>query len=185
MKRRTFPNLDWAAVWKRLYACAYRMSSDAPDLLDGASPSDLVQETLLAFFNSRRRPNWNEGRPAIEAFLLGILKHKVIDRQRRAKRLIPIETEDHCLVREELTTLPVALENVLREEVAAQIFKSANGDPQLEELVVAARELEDVKNINKTLATALGTTPADIVNRKKRLQRRDAEEGRTVWNPEY
>jgi DNA-directed RNA polymerase specialized sigma24 family protein len=160
------------------------MSADGLDSLDGASASDLVQETLLAFFSSRRRPNWNEGQSAIEAFLVGILRHKVIDKQRRAKRLVPLEADDDAVVNERLTTPAVALENMIEEERVAGVLKSAHGDPLLEELVVAARQLEEGKNINQRLAIALNTTPADIVNRKKRIQRRDAEEGRGAWNPE-
>lgn len=61
-----------------LFACAVRHLCDAP------AAEDVVQETLLAAIASRDK---FEARSSVRTWLTAILKHKLLDHQRQAKRL--------------------------------------------------------------------------------------------------
>jgi RNA polymerase sigma-70 factor (ECF subfamily) len=58
---------------------------------DRATAEDLVQETFLAAIKSRER---YDPRYAVRAWLIGILRHKVVDHLRKASREIAVEDED-------------------------------------------------------------------------------------------
>jgi RNA polymerase sigma-70 factor (ECF subfamily) len=59
-------------------------------LRDRYSAEDLVQDTLLAAIDMRRG---FQGRSSLRTWLLGILRHKIIDYMRRKAREVPIEDE--------------------------------------------------------------------------------------------
>lgn len=52
---------------------------------------DAVQETLLAALEDRRF----EGRSSLDTWLVGILKHKIVDAMRTTARETPLEDEEH------------------------------------------------------------------------------------------
>ena len=54
---------------------------------------DAVQETLLAALEDERF----EGRSSLDTWLVGILKHKIVDAMRTAARETPLEDEEHVL----------------------------------------------------------------------------------------
>jgi DNA-directed RNA polymerase specialized sigma24 family protein len=181
MKRRMLREPNWEAVSKRLYILASRMAARAPDHLDGSSVADVVQDTLLEFFQSPNALRWQERRSTIEKFLMGVLAHKIVDRQRRAQRLVPLDFGEDRPLEAKLSLPAVALEHLLEQERMAARASLVGDDPALKALIQAAAELDDGCNVNQRLALALRTSPEDIVNRKKRIQRRSREERGSPW----
>jgi hypothetical protein len=62
------------------------------------------------------------------------------------------------------TTSPLTFEGFIDH-----LLKIVEGKPELEELIIATTLIDGSHNFNQELAAQLNTTPADIVNRKKRL----------------
>jgi len=58
---------------------------------DSAAAEDLVQETFLAALSARRH---FQGRSSEKTWLIGILKHKIVDHYRRSNREQPLTSEE-------------------------------------------------------------------------------------------
>jgi RNA polymerase sigma-70 factor (ECF subfamily) len=59
-------------------------------LRDAAAAEDAVQETLLAALQGSQRFS---GRSAVRTWLVGILKHKIVDHLRRGRREVALDAE--------------------------------------------------------------------------------------------
>lgn len=68
-------------------------------LRDPAAAEDAVQETLLAAIQGAERFSGNS---TVRTWLIGILKHKIIDHHRRASREQPLREDDSELASEDL-----------------------------------------------------------------------------------
>ena len=68
-------------------------------LRDAATAEDAVQETLLAAIQGAERFSGNS---TVRTWLIGILKHKIIDHHRRASREQPLRDDDSELATEDL-----------------------------------------------------------------------------------
>ena len=164
---------EWDAIHKRLMAYAVKLVG-ALGTIDGVSPDDLVSETLLAYLADDDGLNWDSLRgSSIDRFLCGVLKKKFLMHLRRNRtssgsvgeilsRAQPLQSED---------SMPASVK-------ADQLAVAARGDKELEDLLAAGREIEDVGSVNQQLSVSLGTTIEDVVNRKRRLTRRLRQIGR-------
>ena len=68
-------------------------------LRDAAAAEDAVQETLLAAIQGAERFG---GQSTVRTWLIGILKHKIIDHHRRASREQPLREDDSELATDDL-----------------------------------------------------------------------------------
>ena len=68
-------------------------------LRDAAAAEDAVQETLLAAIQGAERFSGNS---TVRTWLIGILKHKIIDHHRRASREQPLREDDSELATDDL-----------------------------------------------------------------------------------
>ena len=160
---------EWAALYRRLAAYAMALSREMPAVFDGISPDDLVSETIVAYLAGESGMGWDPHQGSLDRFLCGVLKNKFLMHARRIKRLAA------CAVKSQFVVEPPSSEvkNVpAPPTITDQIELAARGDEKLEKLVEATQELDGMANANQQLSQLLGTTEADVVNRKKRLTRR-------------
>ena len=173
MKPEKYPlyeGIDWAQIDKRLFFVASRSTAHMPDIFDGVSAEDLVNQTFTTFFEDPDGLGWNQMRGPLDRFLLGVLKHKLIDHIRRQERMVG-SFDDPDFVKKMHPVQPVAGDDG-KGELYGELEEAASGDSDLEKLVEAVPDIDGRNNVNQQLATELNTTPQDIVNRKKRLLRR-------------
>jgi DNA-directed RNA polymerase specialized sigma24 family protein len=172
MKPEKYPlyeGIDWAQIDKRLLFVATRSTAHMPDIFDGVSAEDLVNQTFETFFEALDGLGWTPKIGPLDRFLLGVLKHKMLDHIRRQKH-IGGSLDDPDFVKNMQPVAPVA-GDVRKEELYGELEEAARGDADLEQLVEAVPDI-DGSNVNQQLASKLETTPEEIVNLKKRLVRR-------------
>ena len=120
---------------------------------DANVAQDLVQETFLAALKSRKA---FEGQSSERTWLVGILKHKVIDHFRRNKREQPLEDEEgetrdafdrKGAWRTPPGRWPERPEKLLERREFWQVLAACMDDlPQRLRQVFAMRELDDMKS---------------------------------------
>jgi len=166
-----YERINWEVVYERLYMVALHSTDQMPDIFDGVSAEDVVTQVLCAFFESPNGLGWDPAKGPLDRFLLGVLKHKMIDHVRRDRRIAG-SFDDPSFTTELPPLYPKTLDPERTNTLGDQILQVASGDCKLEELVRATDRLDDAHNVNQQLAKELGTTPADIVNRRRRLTRK-------------
>lgn len=161
-----FERIKWADVWMRLRTIAGWLTRGKPDIFDAVSTEDLVNETFLEFLRSPERLGWVPERGPLDAFLGTVLKRKFIDHLRRHSRSGgPVEEEEMPLLGAELG------DNLEQQQVVEQVLKHVEGDPKLEELVIAVVEGDGRARLNQELAADLHVSVTEVVNRRKRARR--------------
>ena len=168
-KYHLYDNINWAAVYTRLHLVASRCADGMADVFDGVSPEDIVSQVLSTFFESSNGLGWNPANGPLDRFLMGVLKHKIVDRIRRQNRIAGSVDDPEFANRIYLVQPTNSEEST---ELSKRIDEAARGDTKLQELVKAVSDIEGGHNINQQLAEELHTSPEDVVNRKKRLVRR-------------
>jgi DNA-directed RNA polymerase specialized sigma24 family protein len=169
-KYHLYDKVDWAAVYTRLHLVASRCADGMADVFDGVSPEDIVSQVLTTFFESPDGLGWNPPNGPLDRFLMGVLRHKIVDRIRRQRRIAGSVDDPEFAKKIYLVQPTKGFEE--STELCEQIHEAARGDKKLEELVSAVSDVEGGHNINQQLAEELHTSPGDVVNRKKRLVRR-------------
>jgi DNA-directed RNA polymerase specialized sigma24 family protein len=142
------------------------------DVFDGNSAEDMPGIVLLEYFESETGLGWNPAVCPLNRFLMVVLKRRMIDRLRRQQFIVG------SLDDPDLHKLLPTLKPEEPSEAELRLQEAARGDPDLEELVTAMRELDGNSKSNQQLASILHTTEKDIVNRKKRLKRRLKAQGK-------
>lgn len=173
MKPEKYPlyeGIDWAQIDKRLLIVATRSTAHMPDIFDGVSAEDLVNQTFETYFEDSDGLGWTPKIGPLDRFLLGVLKHKLLDHLRRQKH-IGGSFDDPDFVKKMQAGQPVAAHD-RGGELYEELEEAARGDADLEQLVQAVPDIDGRNNVNQQLATELDTTPQEIVNLKKRLVRR-------------
>jgi DNA-directed RNA polymerase specialized sigma24 family protein len=164
---KLYERIAWPMVYKRLRSLAGWLTRGRPAVFDGVSKDDLVGETILEFLNSENALGWNPARGELEPFLCAVLKNKYLDHIRRLKYNggpITGPMEDRLAVSPHVDRLEQhQLVNIVEQRV--------RGDKELEALVVAIQETEGTSRLNQELADRIGTSVADVVNRRKRIRR--------------
>jgi hypothetical protein len=148
--------------------------------LDGFSPEDLAEETIMAFFASKNTLGWDESKGDLAAFLCGVLRNKFLDRVRRHRRRDGGSLDDSGFVERfpERASQESPVHRALEiKEWIANLKSKLRGDKELEDLINVIGSINGDHNINQELAAELGTTVDDIVNRRKRLKRLLAQRG--------
>lgn len=172
MKPEKYPlyeGIDWAQIDKRLTLVAIRSTAHMPDIFDGVSAEDLVNQTVYTYLADPDGLGWTPTIGPLDRFLLGVMKHKLLDHIRRQK-YIEGSFDDPDFVKNMQPVAPVA-GDVRTGELYGELEEAARGDADLEQLVEAVPDI-DGSNANQQLASKLETTPKEISNRKRRLVRR-------------
>ena len=163
----SYKDIDWADLSKRLHVFARQCRAQMPDVFDGMSGEDVVNEVLTLFFEDPNGLGWNPEVGPLAPFLLGVWKNKRLDHLRRERRTAGSLDDPDFLQGIHLTTN----KDQRIDEFRADLKKAARGDPRLEAFVEALAKV-DGHNTNQQLAEELNTIPEEIVNLKKRLSRR-------------
>jgi DNA-directed RNA polymerase specialized sigma24 family protein len=169
--RLEYERIDWPGLYKKLCVLAFRLTRGQPDVLDGISAEDLAVETLIEFFGSSDALGW-DGR-SLTAFLCGVLRNKFLDRLRRQRRAAgSLDDADFAMRVPANAAGELSAHDALEaKQWIAGLKSKLAGDTDLEDLLDAIASTNGDHNINQQIADDLGTTVADVVNRKKRLKR--------------
>lgn len=151
-----------------------------PDVFDGLSCEDLPMVVLLKFLESPNGLGYDPMKGPLDNFLTGVLKNELKSHLRRHRHsagslddpiFMPYVLESALAHGKFLSQTPDQGTNTSDERLE-KLLLAASDDPSLTELIKASTTIDSGANINQLLAKTLHTTPADIVNRKKRLIRK-------------
>ncbi|MGC2161527.1 MAG: hypothetical protein WA634_06455 [Silvibacterium sp.] len=176
--------IDYNRLFQRLviHACFFmKIFRDHADLIVvdgvGKSPTDFAADTLILFLDEKVSCDGDED--AVLACLKRVMEHDILDARRSAaakttKKVSPVsgEINDDGETLEGLDDYPSRDAVDLSGEGAE--FKGRlyelieQTDPELYELVYAI--FEENALTPRAIAEVIGTTPADVQNRKKRLR---------------
>lgn len=155
-------------AYKKLCILAGLYSHWMPDICNGVSLEDLPNQVILVFLESPNNLGWDSTRGPLVRFLLGVLKHKIKDHLRRQGRVAgSIDDPDF------ISKVPAQL---LSQDMAgfldSDFYEIIHSDLEFSDLAIAAENIQEGYNRNQRLAQELQTTTKDVVNRKRRLQKR-------------
>lgn len=157
---------NWDLICKRLTTFS---KCWAPHI----SPEDVVAETVCKFLESSNRLGWNPRRAPLEVFLFGVCRNVARDHRRIAAR--DASFSDPAPVDENQKLLWIDPRKRYESEIVfSQVARALQDDmdKNLYALWVQIKYVDHNHNINQQLAESLGIEPRDVVNIKKRLQRR-------------
>jgi DNA-directed RNA polymerase specialized sigma24 family protein len=169
-----YKSIDWEGVCKRLGRYASGLAHFFPDVFDGVSIDDLMNETILAFFESENALGWDASRGSLLVFLSGVLRNKLADHRRRHNRRIAGSVDNPKFthtIQAELTCGMGTQEQLEAKQWVASLREKLSPYKELQDVVTAAESVNGKNNINQQLAKALRTTPTDVTNRRKRIRR--------------
>jgi len=164
-----FANLDWERLWKVLWLTANRVTRSSLRTFDcGVSADDLVEETLLAFWNSPDGLGWKQSKGPLEAFLAGVLQKKAIDHFRRQKFVAGSTSDGES----PYANVP-APESIEQDAQTASLWSALErlvaGHRDLEDLVAAAQIRNGGSNVNQEIGELMCRTPAQVSKLKIKL----------------
>jgi hypothetical protein len=159
-----FGSVDWERLWKILMVAALRVTSGFA--VDSKTADDLVQETLLAYWQSP--DGWKSAKGPLEAYLVGILYHKATDSFRRQKFIAGSVNDPEG----PYTTVraPDLVEHDAR--VASHwraLERLVAGRKDLEDLVTAAQIRTGGPHVNNEIGELMGKTPPQVAKLKIKL----------------
>lgn len=146
-----------------------------PEIFDDMSVEDVVGDVLVTFFASPNALRWNPSIGPLDKFLMGVLRHKIIDRLRREisfSKHTAGSLDDPGFARKIGTSIaasPPTDQELVR--ITCADWKKADQDPELHELLIAGLKIDGGRNRNQQLAKEMATSVRDVSNRKKRLRR--------------
>jgi len=166
---------DWSDLIKRLIAYVHfkvnyhkKWLRGSKDLIEGYKPEDIVFESISDIYIGDR--NWNKERYSLLIdFLKSVIDSKVsnlITSYSQTHQNVVNNEEEHEL----FGTISVerdSLDLIISDEFLAEVYKSIEGDNELEEIVLLI--LDDLPN--REIAQELDIEVKDVVNRKKKLKR--------------
>lgn len=134
---------------------------------------DVVQTSLVSFLESWRRGQYDRTRGRLSAFLVTILRSRVIDLQRRRRREraeVPGALDPEAEVAD-----PETLEHVWKNERRYQVLMIAMGqlrEDGVEERTIEAFDLYALRGVDiAEVAARLGMSPSVVYKCKYRLSR--------------
>jgi RNA polymerase sigma factor (sigma-70 family) len=173
LDRKAYEAIDWSILYKKLYAYAIKLVGGANLVIHcGFSAEDLVNETLLEFWESSDGLKWKKSKGSLDHFLGRVLRNNFLDHIRREKKVMEsLDDEDF----RETIHAPDQIADI-RKQVQSNclmeaVYRCVKGNQRLEDLVTAATMTTKDGKKNQQMADILATTTADIVNRKKQLLR--------------
>jgi DNA-directed RNA polymerase specialized sigma24 family protein len=168
-----YASTDWAELYRRLWVYAAGLACEAPDIFDGVSAADLVNETMLAFLMSPKALGWQPNRGELSVFLSGVMRHKFLDHLKRQRRVAGSIDDDavRAALEGRASSSAGLLGQLAGKQWIARLRKSLAPHRDLQDVVAAAAATDGGHNSNQQIADALGTTPREVANRKKRILR--------------
>jgi len=164
-----FAGLDWERLWKVLWLTAVRVTRGSYRTFDcGVSAEDLVEETLLAFWNSPDGLGWKRAKGPLEAFLAGVLQKKAIDHFRRQK-FVAGSTSDGESPYANLPTSESLDRDVQTTSLWSALERLVVGHRELEDLIAAAQMRPGGSNVNQEIGELMSKTPAQVSKLKIKL----------------
>lgn len=163
-------HIDFERLYKVLFIKAVGVVRDASRCFDmGVSAEDLVNETITAFLDSPNGLGWNEqqGRP-LDTFLGGVLVHKALSHLRRDKKVAgSLDAENHGFPTQDKR--PTQAAEMEWKDFNEKLYQAVGEDQGLRDLIAAVELTTGAHNVNQELADAMGKTPCDAVNLKRKL----------------
>ena len=101
-----YHDINWAALYRKLFAVTQRCAGQMPHIVDGISPEDLTNIVLLAFLESSNGLGWSPKIGPLDKFLIGVLKHKMVDCLRRQGKIAGSIDDARFIARLEATQSP-------------------------------------------------------------------------------
>ncbi len=162
-------HIDFERLYKNLFIKAVAVVRDAGRCFDmGVSAEDLVNETITAFLESSNGLGWNEKQGRLETFLGGVLVHKARSHLRRDKKVAgSLDQQDHAFPVQD--GRPTQAAEVEWKDFNEKLYQAVGDDEGLRDLIAAVEFTTGAHTVNKELADAMGKTPQDAVNLKRRL----------------
>ncbi len=163
--------IDVKRLQKVLFIKAVAVVRDATRSFDiGVSAEDLVNETIIAFFESSNGLGWSEKKGRLETFLGGVLLNKARTHLRRDEKVGgSLDDENHSFPVRDVRPTPAA--EFESNEFVNKLYEAVGDDPGLRDLIAAADMTTGAHNVNQELADAMGKTPPEVVNLKRRLMK--------------
>lgn len=163
-----FEGIDWERLWKRLFVAARYAAARAPDVFDGISVKDLVQETLAEFFASTDGLGWKASKGPLDKYLVGVLRKKAKMRLRRQRYMAGSFDDPESRLAE--PSQPEAVSAGLEfRSVRDRLLELVGNDRELRDLIAAVELTTGSHNVNQEFATILDCTPQHVVNLKRRF----------------
>jgi DNA-directed RNA polymerase specialized sigma24 family protein len=162
-------SIDFKRLEKVLFIKAMAVVRDASRSFDGGvSAEDLVRETVAAFLGSSNGLGWSEEKGPLETFLGGVLLNKVKTHFRHEKKVAgSLDAENHGFPVADGRPTPAA--QYESKEFFEKLFEAVGDDTDLRDLIAAVDLTTGAHNVNQELADAMGKTPPEVVNLKRRM----------------
>jgi DNA-directed RNA polymerase specialized sigma24 family protein len=164
-------SIDFKRLEKVLFIKAMAVVRDASRSFDaGVSAEDLVKETLTAFLESSNGLGWSEKQGRLETFLGGVLLNKARTHFRHEKKVAgSLDAENHRFPVVDGRPTPAALYE--SKEFFEKLYEAVGDDTDLRDLIAAVDLTTGAHNVNQEPADAMGRTPPEVVNLKRRLMK--------------
>jgi DNA-directed RNA polymerase specialized sigma24 family protein len=164
------PDQELARLIAYLAPRAKIMACLLPDIFDGYSAADLVQDVIVDYW--RHKLVFDPGRGAsVETFLATVMARRLIDRKRRSYKLIPLDAINAHRDSRSRSAPPHVSPDPNRQMLRDTIERLAKDDPEVRELLAALEELEDIpQDLNRVLATAVNRPVRWVENVKRRIK---------------
>lgn len=167
-----YESVDWADLWRRLYLHAVKLTRGINTVIDcGVSADDLVEETLMKFWQSPNGLGWRESRGPLHVFLGRILKNSFIDHIRREKRVVRPEPEVGAPTQQIGPHLTEDLALKAFQSGLLRLVKGRNDEQELADFILAAPLTTSDGKVNQQLADLVKTDEEGVVSRRNRLLR--------------
>jgi DNA-directed RNA polymerase specialized sigma24 family protein len=174
ISKNRYESVQWEDVWRRLYLHAVKLTRGMNTVIDcGVSADDLVEETLMKFWQSPNGLGWREIKGPLHTYLGKVLENGFIDHLRREKKIVRPEREPGALAK------PVDHQPDLTEDLTVEQFqrrllslvKGRKDERELSDFILAASMTTSEGKINQQLAELLKSSEEDVVNRRNRILR--------------
>lgn len=164
-------SIDFKRLEQVLFIKAMAVVRDASRSFDaGVSAEDLVRETLNAFLESSNGLGWSEKQGRLETFLAGVLLNKARTHFRHEKKVAgSLDAENHGFPVVDGRPTPAA--QYESKEFFEKLYEAVGDDTDLRDLIAAVDLTTGAHNVNQELADAMGKTPPQVVNLKRRLMK--------------
>lgn len=173
LDRKAYEPIDWSLLYKKLYVYAIKLVGSANLVIDcGFSAEDLVNETLLEFWESSDGLKWKKSKGSLDHFLGRVLRNNFLDHIRRGKKVMgSLDDGDFREGVHDPDQIVDIGKQVQSNRFVEAVYRCVKDNKGLEDLVTAAIMTTKDGKKNQQMADILATTTADIVNRKKQLLR--------------
>lgn len=160
-----------------LFGCYPSAEAEPALRVSGKSPEDLAMDVLTRYFDPHdTRVVWDASRGQLLSYLKTVLWHDFLDLKRAGLYRGTVAADSLDML---ASPGPSPEMRVARAQQRARVLAALADEPELQALVALQLDPEGWPGFtNQELAARLGTSVAEIENRKKRLLRRLLKLGR-------